>query len=105
MDELLPVKISISELFNEAAIAESRNALLEWMRIRIAEMIANDFDSLVRLLYRVDVNEKVLREKIRDEKLDSAAVIAELLLNRQEEKIKLREQFRQPPPEDPAEAW
>lgn len=59
-------------------------------------LIVQDFEQLVNLLYRVDVNERklkfLLRENVGE---DAAVIIADLIIARQMEKIASRKQFGQ----------
>ncbi|MBK8522102.1 MAG: hypothetical protein IPL54_14950 [Chitinophagaceae bacterium] len=62
----------------------------------INNLIKNDFDKLVAYLYRIDVNEeklKTLLQKNPDE--DAGNIIAALIIERQQQKIKWRKQFSQ----------
>lgn len=79
----LPDKISYEEL-------QSR------LEICINELIKNDFEKLVTYLYRIDVNEqklKLLLQQFPEE--DAGKIIAALIIERQQQKIKAREEFRQ----------
>jgi hypothetical protein len=71
--------------------ADIRALLIE----RIDDMIQNDFQSLVVLLYRVDVNEKQLRRMLQENQETYAApIIADLVIKRQLEKKELREKYK-----------
>lgn len=60
----------------------------------INELIRSDFDQLVTLLYRIDVDEKKIRYLLKQEQgSDSAPIIADLILERQLRKIETRKQF------------
>lgn len=62
----------------------------------INHLINNDFEKLVFYLYRIDVNEakmKYLLDQKQGE--DAAGLIAELIIERQLQKIKSRQQFSQ----------
>jgi hypothetical protein len=59
----------------------------------INHLIRTDFQKLVWLLYRVDVNEKYLKEVLRDNPgKDAGDMIATLILQRQAQKIKSRQE-------------
>lgn len=61
----------------------------------INHLLHHDFNKLIQLLYKVDVNEKKLKELLQKNKgTDAAIVIADLLIQRQEEKIKTKETFK-----------
>jgi hypothetical protein len=71
--------------------ADLRMLLIE----RINDMIVGDFTALTNLLYRVDVNEKQLRKLLEENKETyAAAIIADLVIERQLEKKKLREKYK-----------
>jgi hypothetical protein len=79
----LPEKISYTEI--QAKLAAYINNLIK-----------NDFDKLIAYLYRIDVNEqklKLLLQQFPEE--DAGSIIASLIIERQQQKIKTREQFRQ----------
>lgn len=71
--------------------ADIREMLIE----RINDMIQSDFIGLTNFLYRVDVNEKQLRTLLQENKETfAAAIIADLVIDRQLQKKALREKFR-----------
>jgi hypothetical protein len=80
---------------------------MEDLIAHINQLIAHDFSKLVYLLYAVDVPEKKLKQLLAENPRENAGkIIAQLMLERQEQKRKSREQFRQNPddiPED--ERW
>ncbi len=62
----------------------------------INEMILSDFDKLVMLLYRLDINETKLRKILNENPSNDAGnIIADLIIERQLQKIKSRQQFSQ----------
>jgi hypothetical protein len=86
-------------LQEEFSIACRENAgfreLKEKLSTRINQLINEDFGQLVRILYRIDVNENRLRALLRENSgQDAADLIAQLIIDRQLEKIKSREQFK-----------
>ena len=67
-------------------------------------LISQDFHKLVLLLYRVDVPEKKLRQILAEfPQTDAAILIADLLIQRQLEKIRSREEFRKDEKDIPEE--
>jgi len=77
----LPGKINLDEL-------------IEKLTQYINHLIQHDFEKLVALLYRIDINETKLKELLqRYSDKDSGGIIAQLIIERQLEKIKSRQQF------------
>lgn len=70
----------------------------EWIQTvaaRINRLIETDFPGLVQLLYRLDVSESRIRKMLAGKTgKDAGSVIAELVVERQLEKIRTRRQFR-----------
>ena len=72
------------------------NLSLEELHHRLADYInqlmVNDFNRLLNLLYRIDVNEEKLKTSLKEfYDKDAADVIATLVIERQLQKILLRE--------------
>ena len=62
---------------------------------RIQYLVANDFQKLVEVLYRIDVDERKLKNILSSNKdKDAAIIIGDLIIERQLEKWKSRNQFR-----------
>jgi hypothetical protein len=61
----------------------------------INHLIINNFDELINALYRVDVSESKLKTLLKENSdSNTANTIAELIIERQLQKIKTREQFK-----------
>ena len=72
----------------------------------INELLRTDFHALVQLLYRIDVDEKKLKELLEaNAGIDSASIIAALIISRQLEKIATKKQYG--PGQDPGadDSW
>ena len=62
----------------------------------INELATTNFDKLISILYRMDVNEKKLKLLLKDNPgTDAGLLIADLMIERQAQKIKSRQQFNQ----------
>ena len=62
---------------------------------KINELINTDFQKLVSILYRMDVNEIKLKQLLNENQGTNAAlIITDLMIERQEQKIISRQQFR-----------
>ena len=72
----------------------------------INELILNDFDKLVGLLYRLDIYEKKLKETLGSSTKENAGdLIARMILTRQIEKMESREKYKSPPAPSEEEQW
>jgi hypothetical protein len=89
----------IREVARELGIAlkEDNSAVNKQLLIdRINELVQNDFQKLVYLLYRIDVSESKLKQVLSDNPAEDAGIIiASLMIERQAEKIKSRQKFSQ----------
>jgi predicted translin family RNA/ssDNA-binding protein len=87
LDQLLQEK--------EEAVVTTR-AWYTQLKQAVSHLIDKDFNALVQLLYRVDVSEEKLQRLLRDfPAADAAGIIANLLLERQLQKIKSRREHMQ----------
>lgn len=60
----------------------------------INKLINEDFHSLIQLLYRIDVNEKKIRLTLEENSdKDAASVLADLIIERQLQKIESRKKY------------
>lgn len=85
---------------------------LEELQKRLAErlevLVERDFQQFVLLLYQVDVSERKVKEILAAESYpDVFTSLAQLIIERQMEKIRSREIYRQPPESltDDEEKW
>lgn len=70
---------------------EMREPLIDYINY----LLIHDFNKLVHVLYRVDVNEQKLKELLKaNAQTDASVIIADLLIQRQEEKLKTKEAFK-----------
>jgi hypothetical protein len=73
----------------------SMEELQEKLRTLINDLIQNDFQKLITILYRVDVNENKLKSILKEEVgRDAADIISNLIIERQVQKINTRNQYR-----------
>ena len=63
---------------------------------RINVLIQNDFQKLISILYRLDVSEEKLKFLLKENiESDAGVIITDLIIERQMQKIKSRQQFSQ----------
>ena len=101
MDKELILKNYLEqELVLEIPQDASFAALEEKLSAYINELIHQDFEKLVRVLYRIDVNETRLKYILQENHGENAGnLIAKLIIERQIQKINTREQFKSNPDE------
>ena len=74
----------------------SYELIKEKLSVHINHLIQTDFKKLATVLYRVDVPEAKLKYLLKENAdSDAAPIIADLIIERQLQKIKSRQQFRQ----------
>ena len=67
---------------------------LSALSIRINDLILNDFDKLIYILYRLDINESKLMKLLNDHRdTDAGKLIGELIIERQSQKVLTRQSF------------
>jgi hypothetical protein len=73
---------------------DSEEALFEALCAAINDLIGQDFNRLMSILYRIDVSEQKLRQWLVDNKgTDAARIIAHLIIDREKQKIRTRQGF------------
>jgi len=90
----LPEKISFEEVHHK-------------LSAHINELIKNNFESLVTLLYKIDIDEEKLKYHLIDHPNEDAGnVIASLIIERMSQKAIFRKQFiNKPSSSDNEEKW
>jgi|ERR1043165_6985640 hypothetical protein len=92
-NDLIPVFRQMLEidLPEELSLASLKEKLGE----HINELIQNDFQQLVRILYRVDVDESKIKQILGENPgKDTGNILAELIIERQLQKLKSRNQYK-----------
>ena len=97
-------------LQKDAGLILSPQMSMEAIRIALADhvnqLINTDFDRLVSLLYRIDVPEKKMRQLLDQQQGENAPLlIADLIIERQLQKIESRKQFKKDDPIPDDEKW
>lgn len=94
MDNRAPDEI-LKDLANNLAVLEQTDKR-ELLATYINNLLLNDFNALVSLLYRVDVDEARLKVILAENKeSDAAYIITDVLLQRMKEKEASRKSFKQ----------
>ena len=103
MNEQDEIRISLSDSFSLENISDEA----EWFQLlkgRIDYLIQTEFNKLIHILYRLDINEAKLSKMLQEHLgTDAAEIIARMIIERQREKIKSRAAFKNPGDDIPEE--
>jgi hypothetical protein len=88
------MKNDIVHIVNQSFDLETTESnFVQYLTERINYLIVNDFNKLIYILYRTDINEVKLNKLLAENKKEDAGkIIAALFIQRQLEKIKSREE-------------
>jgi len=80
---------------------------LQQLALYINQLILTNFESLVQLLYRIDVSELKVKSLLKENpQADAGVLIAQLIIDRQIQKLKtIKEMSEQQTPESSEERW
>jgi len=82
----------INETFSLEINEYSYDNIKNILASKINDLIKNDFNKLIQLLYRIDIDEIKLKKLLKDKSdMDAADTIALLIIERQIQKIKYRQ--------------
>ena len=84
---------ALQEISRELDLPVQEDAIdMQLLYNRINDLINSDFQKLVSILYRMDVNEAKLKQLLTENPgTDAGIIIAELMIQRQEQKIRSRQ--------------
>ena len=90
------MKNEIIHIVNDSFGLQTTEAnFVEFLTEKINYLIVNDFNKLIYILYRADINEDKLNKLLAENKKEDAGkIIAALFIQRQLEKIKSREESK-----------
>ena len=101
--------MDVFPLLNECTTplpADRKQELKNTLASYLNELLLHDFPALVQLLYRVDVSEKKLKSVLKENPgVDAGRLLADLLVQRQEEKQAVKNSFRFPTDASEEERW
>ena len=85
----------LEELSKELEVTVKNHSLTKQALVeKINDLITTDFQKLVSILYRIDVSETKLKQLLTENPGTNAAlIITDLMIERQAEKIRSRQQF------------
>lgn len=97
----------IDEVFAIRQLQElEKNSLFKTLSAYINEMLLYRFNELIQLLYRIDIDEQKLKKLLQqNSNQDAGDIIAGMIIERQVQKIRSREQFKKKERPDAEEEW
>lgn len=102
--QVMEVSETISKDFNKAGISsiissqefDNLSQLKKYLTEKITELLDTNYEKLINILYRIDVNEDKLNELFGSKNRDFIpARLSELIIERQLQKIKIRNMYRE----------
>lgn len=71
---------------------DSTEHLIEWLSVEIGLLIDRDFNAFLNMLYRIDVNERKVKEAFAG--TDPARHVALLIIEREKQKVETRAKYK-----------
>ena len=97
---------SINETFSLELSASSYHNIKLILSEKINDWINNDFNKLIHVLYRIDVSEKKINELLKENRTEDAAdILADLVIERELQKIEARKISGPSSNENDEETW
>jgi hypothetical protein len=96
-------------LDHEFSLSIVGNISVEELKLLLAErinyLINNNFQELIRLLYRIDIDEHRLKYMLEEPEVNAGTLIADLIIERQMQKIASRKKYKTNDNESNEEKW
>ncbi len=87
---------SIQKYFDNEIKCNNYDELLNWLTEQVVYLMLNDMEKLLGILYRIDVNEKKVKQAFAQTQPQKIApLIAELILQRELQKAESRLKYKQ----------
>lgn len=88
-------KLADSSSLIPAADSENLEEFRIYLTSKLAELLDNKYDTLINILYRIDVNEEKLSRLFADKNREFIpAALADLIIERQLQKIYFRKKYK-----------
>lgn len=90
-DSIIPLAEQLGMTLKEDQLSLGKQLLVN----RVNELIVHDFERLIGLLYRLDIPEKKISQLLAEHSQEDAALlITDLMIAREMQKIKSRQEYR-----------
>lgn len=92
-------KAGVSSLLSKGDF-DSLAELKKFLSKKIAKLLETNYEKLINILYRIDINEETLNELFSNRNREPIPPrLADLIIERQLQKIHIRNMYRKNPPE------
>ena len=97
---------NIVQHIHPALTVSETEAVRQKLEGYINDLIQKNFERLVQILYRIDVSEKKIKQLLQSHpQTDAAVIISGLIIERQLEKMRMRERFKKDDNISEADKW
>ena len=101
-ENIYQLKKNVSSDFNKfeefSLLRDSDINTLEEFKLfltkKLSDMMVKNFDEVLNILYQIDINEIKVRDIIQSNNKYKASLLADLIINRQLQKIKTRQKYK-----------
>lgn len=106
MDHSELIQIINKDLETELPLITRSEMLREKLAAFLNQLIQSDFQKLIFLLYRIDIDEIKLKKFLHENpQKDAGLIIADMVIERELQKIKSRQAFRRDSNTEENEKW
>jgi hypothetical protein len=78
--------------------ATAENNSYEYLQKQLSQylnsLIADDFNKLIQILYRLDISEALIKKVLKDNEELSSDILANIIIEREVHKIEIRKSFK-----------
>lgn len=101
-ENIYQLKKNVSSDFNKfeefSSLRDSDINTLEEFKLfltkKLSDLMVKNFDEVLNILYQIDINEIKVRDIIQSNNKYKASLLADLIINRQLQKIKTRQKYK-----------
>jgi hypothetical protein len=106
MPEDILIELLNTELETQFPVNLSQEDIIAPLSEYLNHLINTDFQRLIYLLYRIDINEQKLQKLLKDSPQENAGnIIARLIIQRHLQKIESRKRFKNDDTDSADEKW
>jgi len=101
-EDIYRLKKIVSSDFNKfegfSSLTDSDISTLKEFKLflteKLSDLMAKNFDEMLKILYQIDINEIKVRDVIHSNNNYKASLLADLIIERQLQKVKTREKYK-----------